>query len=157
MQASPTVVRPLLLLCFLVDAVEDRHCALLRTRSAAAWKCYARVCGGGVENMFFRKSTPGTFLHGVLFFLTKSPVPLCSPRGHRFTQKYKFTPGGQHRGYYSTCAILVATGWMDIIATLNNHCRHPRCHARLCAVWAGNRYLTARRDSRDRKFSAVHS
>ena len=37
------------------------------------------------------------FFFGLPFFLTKSPLPICYPRGQLFTQHQSLSPGGQRK------------------------------------------------------------
>lgn len=76
MHASLRVDHPLFLILCLVDAVEARHCGLLRARYVAARKCDTRGCGGGVHNTSPRKNTPRTF--SPLCFRRSPPTSLFS-------------------------------------------------------------------------------
>ena len=49
-----------------------------------------RTCG---QNVVF---SPESTL-GLPFFLTKSPLPICYPRGQLFTQHQSLSPGGQRK------------------------------------------------------------
>ena len=65
---SSTVVRALLLMCLLVDAVRPdiaSYCA-----RGARWRgsvLHRSVFGGGVENTVFLEENPGDFPRGLLF------------------------------------------------------------------------------------------
>lgn len=90
---GPIVVRPMLLICLLVNTVETRHCWLLSSRFACGEPCYTRVCGGGVENTVFWEKPRGISPRGeaLYLFVTNTPLPLCPTRGQRFP-KTKCSP-----------------------------------------------------------------
>ena len=96
-KTSPSVVRPVLLMCLLVD-VETRHRWLLNARYAAVGKRATHESVADVSTtLFFFKNPVGVFSPGPFFVFDEVlPTSLFSPG--TFYCKKKLAPGGVDRG-----------------------------------------------------------
>ena len=102
--ASPSRVRPLFLMCLLVDAVEIRNRRLLSATYAAVGERATHESVADVSRTLLLEETPGAFCPRDLFWLLDEvhPTSLFFPRGQRYIGKQTLAPRGVDRGYYCT-------------------------------------------------------